>query len=102
MIPAASFFGKQVALFGLGGSGGEGAAKPGKSIAYEGYTIRAEPFQSEGQYQTAGVITKEVGGVAKEHKFIRADRHPSYEQAEEFSLAKGRQIVDQQGERMFE
>ena len=38
---------------------------------------------------------------AKEHKFIRADRHASYDDAVEFSLAKARQIVDQQGERMF-
>ena len=50
---------------------------------------------------TAGVITKDIGGVAKEHKFIRADRHASYDDAVEFSLGKARQIVDQQGDRMF-
>jgi hypothetical protein len=40
--------------------------------------------------------------VRKEHKFIRADRHASYEDAVEFSLSKARQIVDQQGERVFD
>ena len=39
--------------------------------------------------------------MTKEHKFIRADRHASYDDAVEFSLAKARQIVDQSGERMF-
>lgn len=91
-----SFFKK---LFG--GGGGEGEASPGKSVEHNGFTTRAEPFKADGQYQTAGVIEKEVGGARKEHKFIRAERHASYEAAEEFSLLKGRQIVDQQGEMIF-
>ena len=74
---------------------------PGAPVEYNGFTIRAAPYKAERQYQTAGIITKDVGGVAKEHKFIRADRHASYDDAVEFSLAKARQIVDQQGERMF-
>lgn len=42
-----------------------------------------------------------IDGEAKEHKFIRADRHASMEDAVTFSLAKGRQIVDEQGDRLF-
>ena len=64
-------------------------------------TWGAAPYKDQGQYQTAGIITKEIGGVAKEHKFIRADRHASYDDAVEFSLGKARQIADQQGDRMF-
>jgi hypothetical protein len=89
-------------LFGGGGSSeADGPAAPAKSVEYNGFTIRAAPYKSEGQYQTAGVVEKEIGGVAKEHKFIRADRFPSLDDAVEFSLTKGRQIVDEQGERMF-
>ena len=88
-------------LFGLGSSGSSNAAAAAKSVEYQGFTIRAEPYQSEGQYQTAGTIAKEVQGEPKEHKFIRADRHPSYDDAVEFALAKGRQIIDEQGERIF-
>ena len=87
-------------LFG-GGSSSESEGKASAPVEYNGFTIRAAPYKSEGQYQTAGVITKDVGGVTKEHKFIRADRHASYDDAVEFSLSKVRQIVDQQGERMF-
>ena len=87
-------------LFG-GGGASQSEGKPSDPVEYNGFTIRAAPYQAEGQYQTAGTITKDVGGVAKEHKFIRADRHASYDDAVEFSLAKARQIVDQQGERMF-
>ena len=84
-------------LFG-GSSGGEKASEP---VEYNGFTIRAAPYKDQGQYQTAGIIEKDVGGVRKEHKFIRADRHASYDDAVEFSLAKARQIIDQQGERIF-
>ena len=59
-------------LFGGLSGGAEKASEP---VEYNGFTIRAAPYKDQGQYQTAGIITKEVGGVAKEHKFIRADRH---------------------------
>ncbi len=87
-------------LFG-GGSDDSAVAGPAKSVEYNGFAIRAAPYKAEGQYQTAGSVEKEIGGVVKEYKFIRADRFPSLEDAVEFSLAKGRQIVDEQGERMF-
>jgi hypothetical protein len=85
----------------FGGSSESADGKPSAPVDYNGFSIRAAPYKAEGQYQTAGVITKEVGGVLKEHKFIRADRHASYDDAVAFSLGKARQIVDQQGERMF-
>jgi len=85
-------------LFGGGAAKTEKAAEP---VEYNGFTIRPAPYQAEGQYQTAGTIEKEVGGLLKEHKFIRADRHASYDDAVEFSVSKARQIIDQQGERIF-
>ena len=48
------------------------------------------------------LILKEVGGERKEHRFIRADRHASHEAAVSFTLDKARQIIDLQGDRMFE
>ncbi len=71
------------------------------TVEYEGFTIRAVPYASEGQYQTAGEIEKEIAGERKLHKFIRAERHASLEEATSFSLMKARQIIDQQGERIF-
>jgi hypothetical protein len=90
-------------LFG-GGSSGEGpaAAKAGAPESYNGFTIRAAPFKSGTQFQAAGYIEKEVAGVRKEHHFIRADFFSSHEDAMTFSLAKARQIVDLQGERVFD
>jgi hypothetical protein len=85
----------------FGGGATQSAEKASEPVEYNGFTIRAAPYKAEGQYQTAGTITKDVGGVIKEHKFVRADRHASYDDAVEFSLSKARQIVDQSGERMF-
>ena len=66
------------------------------SIEYKGFVIRAKPFMEGGQYQTAGVITKEIEGVTKQHQFIRADRYAALDDAIAFALAKGRQIIDEQ------
>jgi hypothetical protein len=87
-------------LFG-GSTAEEADGKPGEPVEYNGFMLRAAPYKSEGQYQTAGVVTKEIDGVLKEHKFIRADRHASLDDAVEFSLSKARQLVDEQGERIF-
>jgi hypothetical protein len=85
--------------------GGRGAPKTEKvsdPVEYKGYVIRAAPYQSNGHYQTAGTITRDVGGVPKEHRFIRADAYASYDDAVNFTLNKARQIIDLQGERMFD
>lgn len=47
------------------------------------------------------MITKEVNGVRKEHRFIRADRFPSIDLAADHAIRKGRQIIDEMGEHIF-
>ena len=88
-------------LFG-GDAAPAAAEKPGQPVEYKGFVISPAPYKEEGQYQTAGTIAKDVDGVRKEHRFVRADRHASFEAAVAFTLDKARQIVDLQGERMFE
>lgn len=88
-------------LFGLGGPKEPAAPKVEASEDYQGYTIKAAPMPAGAEHQLAGAIEKEIGGVVKVHRFIRADRMPSREDAARLSLAKGRQIVDQQGDSMF-
>jgi hypothetical protein len=83
-------------LFGGGGDAAGGKPAASSSVEYKGFTIRAEPYKEGGQYQTAGVIAKEIDGVTKEHRFIRADRYAALDDALAFTLAKGKQIVDEQ------
>ena len=78
------------------------AAKGPDPVEYKGFVIRAAPYKNNGGYQTAGVIEREINGERKEHRFIRADSYASYEDAVNFTLGKARQIIDLQGERIFD
>ena len=91
-----SFFKK---LFG--GGGGAAAPKSVKSAEHKGFTIEARPYKEGGQFQLAGMISKEIDGVRKEHTYVRADRFTSIDEAAEIALVKGRQIIDEQGENIF-
>jgi len=66
----------------------------GAEIEYSGFIIRATPFKEAGQYQSCGVILKEIDGTLREYRFIRADR---------FTMIhiKARQIIDEQGNTLF-
>jgi len=64
-------------------------AKAAEPVEYKGFIIRAAPFKNEGHYQTAGVIEREIGGVRKEHRFIRADAYARYDDAVSFTLTQG-------------
>jgi hypothetical protein len=86
-------------LFGGGGSAEPPAPPPGED--YKGFTIRATPMKVGSEYQLAGTIEKDMDGALKTYKFVRADRLNSRDEAESFALAKGRQIVDEQGVSMF-
>ncbi|MBZ9853275.1 hypothetical protein LB566_05655 [Mesorhizobium sp. CA13] len=90
----------------FGGGGGDEAAEPksaapAKQVEHKGFTISATPYKADGQYQTCGVVSKDVDGVLKEHRFIRADRFAGLDDAVDISIKKGIQLVDEQGERMF-
>ena len=88
-------------LFG-GGANDDGAASTaGEPVEYKGFSIRATPFKEGGQFQCCGVISRDIEGERKEHRFIRADKFSSLEEATPIILRKGQQIVDEQGERMF-
>ncbi len=88
-------------LFGGGDTGAKGDATPAAEAEHNGYRIKATPYEDAGQWQMCGIIEKDVGGELRSHRFVRADRFPSREQAAEFTLSKARQIIDQMGERIF-
>ena len=89
----------------FGGETGEAAASapgaPAKQIEHKGFTVSATPFKADGQYQTSGIVSKEIDGVLKEHRFIRADRFAGLDDAIDVSIRKGIQLIDEQGERLF-
>ena len=73
-----------------------------RALDYQGYTIRPTPKREGAQWFTEGVITKEFAGGVKERRFIRADMHSSKENAAAFAISKAKQIIDEQGDRLFD
>ena len=86
----------------FGGDDANAPAAPMKQVEHEGFVIRATPYKEGTEFQTCGVVSKEIDGETKEHRFVRAERFPTLEGAAEHSITKGKQIVDQQGERVFD
>ena len=86
----------------FGGKGGSSGDAPGDAVEHNGFRIRPAPFKAEGGFQTAGVIEKDFPDGMKTHNFIRAEKHGSKDEAASFAITKGRQIVDEQGDRIFD
>lgn len=84
-----------------GGSGGASNGPPIAAVEYKGYRITPTPIQSGGQYRTAGTIEKDTPDGVKEHRFVRADTCHGLEDAISFTVAKAKQIIDQQGDSIF-
>lgn len=79
-----------------------GAPAVEEAVPYMGYMVRPAPQPEGSQWLVAGVITKTVGDTVQEHKFVRSDIYASRDSAVEFSLSKGQQIIDLEGDRIFE
>jgi hypothetical protein len=88
-------------LFGGGKSGDAAPAKAAAEEEYKGFVIRATPMAVGSEHQLAGTIEKEIGGELKSYKFVRADRLGSRGEAATRSIDKGKQLVDEQGDKLF-
>ncbi len=53
------------------------------------------------EHQLAGTIEKQIGGELKSYRFVRADRFGGRDEAASRTLAKGQQLIDEQGDRLF-
>ena len=94
-----SFFKK---LFGGGGESAE--AQGGGALgeeSYKGFVIKAIEMRAGSEYQLAGVIEKEIEGELRSYQFVRADRFGSKDDLITLAIAKGRQIIDEQGDSLF-
>lgn len=87
-------------LFG----GGDAAAQGPRvldSQEHKGFTVRAIEMKAGSEFQLCGEVSKEIDGETHTHSFIRADRFPSADGVAGAAIAKGCQLVDEQGDRLF-
>ena len=85
-------------LFGRG----PGPTRDVSPEEHKGFQIFPEPVSAGSEWRLAARIEKEVGGARKVHHLIRADTLATVEAAAAASLAKARQVIDEQGERLFD
>jgi hypothetical protein len=64
---------------------------------YMGFAITPTPIKDGGQFRVAARIEKD----GKAHEMIRADTTASLDQATEISVRKAKQMIDEQGDRLF-
>src|SRR5215475_5500511 len=90
-------------LRGLVGGGDRApeAAAPEAATEYKGFSIVPAPRRESSGWLTAGVITKQFEAGVKEHRFVRADTYTNRDDAVAFCVTKAKQIIDEQGDRMF-
>ena len=94
-----SFFSK---LFGSAESQKEKVPNQGNSVEYQGLIIRSAPIAEGGQWRVSGVIIKQFDGALFQRDFVRADVVGNREEAEVLSVRKGKQIIDEQGDKLFD
>ncbi len=99
--------GRHMSLFKrlFGGSdenGGDAAAGAILETEHEGYSIRATPRKEGARFRLRAVISKEVGGLPKEHILIRADLFSTADEAARAAVRKARQVIGEQGDGMFD
>ncbi len=86
-------------LFGSKSTEPEPAA--GKSEEYKGFRITPDPIREGSTYRVAARIEKMVDGTLCTHRLIRADTMGSLDEATSASLGKARQVIDEQGDKIF-
>lgn len=80
--------------------GGGSAPEPDPEV-HKAFRIYPEPKPEGGGFRIAGRIEREIGGEVKVHRFLRADLIQSRDEADRLSILKAKQIIDEQGERLF-
>ncbi|WP_187429610.1 hypothetical protein ROLI_024840 [Roseobacter fucihabitans] len=85
----------------FGGGGGVSTAPEASTETYEGYHITAKPVAEGNSFRVSALIEKEIAGEAKSHELIRADTVQGLEEAQKACFRKAKQVIDEQGERIF-
>ena len=85
----------------FGGGGGSADAPAAETVDHEGYTIAPTPMPDGGQFRVCGTISKEIDGEVKSHTLIRADLFSTADESAEATIRKAKQVIKEQGDRLF-
>ncbi|MEJ6402556.1 HlyU family transcriptional regulator [Yoonia sp. 2307UL14-13] len=69
---------------------------------YNGMRIYAEPMREGNTYRLSARIEQDIDGTTREHRLIRADTFQDADAAASAAIAKAKQMIDEQGDRLFD
>ena len=81
----------------FGGTSAERRPPTHDPVKYNGFTITPAPESAPGGYRIGALIEKD----GKSHHLIRADVMQGADACADASVAKAKQMIDEQGERVF-
>ena len=84
-------------LFGGGGL----AAEEAVTETYKEFTIIPTPIKEGGTYRVSATIEKTIDGERRQHHLVRADTVEGLQAAQEASVRKAKQVIDEQAEHIF-
>ncbi len=85
----------------LFGSSAPSDPAPAQGEEYKGFRIAPAPIAEGGQFRVSARIEKAIDGTTRSHTLIRADTSSSRDEAAAISLGKAKQMIDEQGDRLF-
>ena len=85
----------------LFGSGAKREAQELPAEEYNGFRITPAPREESDGFRVGARIEAEIDGEVKVHHFLRADVLRDREEAAAASLHKAKQVIDEQGARIF-
>ena len=85
----------------FGSSGGPSAKANAEPVTYEGFRITPQPIAEGGQHRIGALIEKGEGDDVQRHNLVRADTFSDRQAASDASVAKAKQMIDEQGDRLF-
>ena len=84
------------------GDNREAGSKASTSVTYQEFEIRPAPAKESNGWRVQGTIVRGSGEDAQEHVFIRADACMDRDSAVALTVRKARQLIDEQGEKLFD
>ncbi|MBO9479074.1 hypothetical protein J7382_16115 [Shimia sp. R11_0] len=88
-------------LFGGGAKTDAASAQEAQAVEYNGFHITPTPIAEGGQFRISARIDAVIDGEPKTHTLIRADVLRDQTEANEASIGKAKQMIDQMGDQIF-
>ncbi|CUH53246.1 HlyU family transcriptional regulator [Shimia marina] len=88
-------------LFGGGANSEAASATEAQAVEYNGFQITPTPIAEGGQFRISARIDAVIDGEPKTHTLIRADVLRDQTEANEASIGKAKQMIDQMGNQIF-